>query len=71
MNHSRLRRLTQRLRTIASMRAVSRIGRMPPRLYRWAAAHHRTALSQILRGLCFGAGSSTCGLLLFWLQHRN
>ncbi|MFF8659717.1 hypothetical protein [Streptomyces huasconensis] len=46
------------------------LARRRRRLRIWALARRRTALSQVLRGICFGSGSGLVTLIVFWLTHR-
>ncbi|WP_328752708.1 hypothetical protein OHT57_44710 [Streptomyces sp. NBC_00285] len=36
----------------------------------WLARRRRTALAQLLRGACYGAGTGAVGLLFMWAEHR-
>ncbi|MGW0538028.1 hypothetical protein [Streptomyces sp. NPDC003032] len=69
MKTSRWRRALHHVRNTAAPvgRALARRGR---RLRGWARARRRTALSQLLRGICFGSGSGLITLIVFWLTHR-
>ncbi|MEV7196540.1 hypothetical protein AB0N81_32785 [Streptomyces sp. NPDC093510] len=48
-------------------RALTRRAR---RLRGWAGVRRRTALSQLLRGICFGSGSGLITAVVFWLTHH-
>ncbi|MEV5982877.1 hypothetical protein [Streptomyces sp. NPDC052114] len=69
MKVSPWRRLVHRIHHTAAngCRALARRGR---RILAWAYARRHAALSQILRGLCFGCGSGLITLLVYWLTHR-
>ncbi|MFE7854375.1 hypothetical protein [Streptomyces sp. NPDC057403] len=36
----------------------------------WIARRRRTALAQLLRGACYGAGTGAVGLIFMWVEHR-
>ncbi|GAA4704001.1 hypothetical protein [Streptomyces youssoufiensis] len=38
------------------------------RATQWAARRRRAAVSLILRGACYGAGTSAVGLLAYWAR---
>ena len=69
MKRSRWRRLVHRLHHTATriIHAAADRGR---RALIWAHARRRTALSQALRGLCFGTGSGLITLLIYWYTRR-
>ncbi|MEV7192304.1 hypothetical protein AB0N81_10925 [Streptomyces sp. NPDC093510] len=69
MQTSPWRRAVHHVRDTAALagRALARRAR---RLRGWARARRRTALSQLLRGICFGSGSGLITLIVFWLTHR-
>ncbi|MFH8993063.1 hypothetical protein [Streptomyces sp. NPDC017940] len=69
MKVSRWHRIAHRIRqtTLDTSRAIARRGR---RTRDWAHARRRPALSQVLRGICFGFGSGLVTLTVFWLTHR-
>jgi hypothetical protein len=39
-------------------------------LARWVGTRRRAALALMLRGACYGTGTTAAGLIGFWLQHR-
>ncbi|MDH6221677.1 hypothetical protein [Streptomyces pseudovenezuelae] len=38
-------------------------------VWKWIARRRRTALAQVLRGACYGAGTGAVGLIFMWAQH--
>jgi hypothetical protein len=36
----------------------------------WLARRRRTALNQLLRGACYGAGTGAVGLFFMWVEHQ-
>ncbi|MFF7566118.1 hypothetical protein [Streptomyces pseudovenezuelae] len=36
----------------------------------WIVRGRRTALAQLLRGACYGAGTGAVGLFFLWVEHR-
>ncbi|MEV0258876.1 hypothetical protein AB0H82_32015 [Streptomyces sp. NPDC050732] len=69
MKTSRRRRAVHRFRTTIAdtRRTLTHRGR---RIRHWARARRRTALSQMLRGACFGSGSGLITLTIYWITHR-
>ncbi|WPO76726.1 hypothetical protein [Streptomyces sp. KN37] len=69
MKTSPWRRAVHRVRTTtaATRHALTHRGR---RIRHWAFARRRTALSQMLRGACFGSGSGLITLTIYWLTRR-
>ncbi|MFJ9100798.1 hypothetical protein ACIRJM_20305 [Streptomyces sp. NPDC102405] len=37
---------------------------------KWIARRRRTALSHLLRGACYGAGTGAVGLIFVWVEHQ-
>ncbi|MVO90216.1 hypothetical protein GPA10_37070 [Streptomyces sp. p1417] len=69
MKVSRWRRIAHRIRqtTTHTTRTLTHRGH---RTRQWAHARRRPALGQLLRGICFGCGSSLVTLFIFWLTHH-
>ncbi|MFJ6087971.1 hypothetical protein ACIQI8_42055 [Streptomyces sp. NPDC092369] len=37
--------------------------------WKWITRRRRTALTQVLRGACYGAGTGAAGLIFLWAEH--
>lgn len=42
----------------------------PSRLRRWARRRRHDAATHLLRGVCYGIGTGTIGLVFWWLEHH-
>lgn len=56
-------------------RPLANSTRKPPavvarQLLRWAAKRHRTAISLMLRGACYGTGTAAISLITLWVQNH-
>ncbi|MEW2134642.1 hypothetical protein [Streptomyces sp. NPDC005435] len=41
------------------------------RLYQWGRRRRRVAAHFLLRGVCYGTGTGTAGLIFWWFEHRS